>query len=271
MGEQATSEESDPVKVDRSGPNPPSAHTDRAPEDADGGYFKDTVTVSYTDNGDPDLPDGSPGSGVASVSGTRPSTPRAPTPTRARRPTSSATSPSPPRARSRSTPPTRASRSPAARRRCLARDSSHSVDVSAADGESGLVSDPSGETPLDTSTAGEHTLRIEVADKVGHTKRELHLHGQLASHRPRRPAGRLEPQPGRLRADLGCLHRPRLKPRPLCPAAQGLRRRRRLVGRRHDRRELPLLRVHLLREGGRGHLALPGDRGGRDGRAGDLG
>ena len=51
----------------------------------------------------------------------------------------------------------------------LARDSSHSVDVSAADGESGLVSDPSGETPLDTSTAGEHTLEIEVADKVGHT------------------------------------------------------------------------------------------------------
>ena len=68
MGEQAGSEESEPVKVDRSGPNPPSAHTDRDPEDADGGYFKDTVTVSYTDNGDPDLPDGSPGSGVASVS-----------------------------------------------------------------------------------------------------------------------------------------------------------------------------------------------------------
>jgi hypothetical protein len=46
MDEQATSGESDPVKVDRSGPNPPTAHTDRSPEDAAGAYFKDTVTVS---------------------------------------------------------------------------------------------------------------------------------------------------------------------------------------------------------------------------------
>lgn len=53
---------SDQVKVDRSGPNAPTLSADRLPDYA--GWFKDTVTVSSTDNGDPLLQDGSIGSGV---------------------------------------------------------------------------------------------------------------------------------------------------------------------------------------------------------------
>src|SRR6185312_2129345 len=53
------------VKVDESNPNTPSASADRSPDYAGGGgWYKDTVTVSFTDNGDPLLSDGSAGSGV---------------------------------------------------------------------------------------------------------------------------------------------------------------------------------------------------------------
>ena len=59
------SDESDPIKVDKSSPNTPSVAADRAPDYAGGGgWYKDTVTVSFTHNGDPNLQDGSPGSGV---------------------------------------------------------------------------------------------------------------------------------------------------------------------------------------------------------------
>ncbi|HEX2087467.1 MAG TPA: PxKF domain-containing protein [Solirubrobacteraceae bacterium] len=57
------SEASDPVVVDRTAPRAPSVSADRA-ADASGDWFRDTVTVSFAGAGDPDLPDGSPGSGV---------------------------------------------------------------------------------------------------------------------------------------------------------------------------------------------------------------
>ena len=53
------------IKVDKTAPNPPTATADRAPDYAGGGgWYKDTVTVSFTSNGDPLLSDGSAGSGV---------------------------------------------------------------------------------------------------------------------------------------------------------------------------------------------------------------
>src|SRR4029077_16425945 len=56
---------SEEVKVDETAPNPPTASADRAPDYAGGGgWYKDSVTVSFTDNGDPSLSDGSAGSGV---------------------------------------------------------------------------------------------------------------------------------------------------------------------------------------------------------------
>ena len=54
-----------PVVVDKTPPNAPSATPSRAPDYAGGGgWYKDSVSVSFTSNGDPGLSDGSPGSGV---------------------------------------------------------------------------------------------------------------------------------------------------------------------------------------------------------------
>jgi hypothetical protein len=57
------------IKIDKTGPNPPSGHTDHGPEYSSGGtnWYKDSVVVSFTSNGDPDLEDLTAGSGVASV------------------------------------------------------------------------------------------------------------------------------------------------------------------------------------------------------------
>ena len=53
------------VKVDRTAPLAPTASADRSPEyPGDGGWYRDTVTVSFAANGDPALPDASAGAGV---------------------------------------------------------------------------------------------------------------------------------------------------------------------------------------------------------------
>lgn len=61
---------SDAVVVDRSAPYAPTASADHAPEYTDGAgvnWWKSSVTVSFNDNGDPALADGSAGSGVDST------------------------------------------------------------------------------------------------------------------------------------------------------------------------------------------------------------
>ena len=74
-GVSDVSDVSDPIKVDKSNPNTPSAAADRAADYAGaGGWYQDTVTVSFTHNGDPDLADGSSGSGVNPSSVTAPET-----------------------------------------------------------------------------------------------------------------------------------------------------------------------------------------------------
>jgi hypothetical protein len=56
------------VVVDMGAPNAPTVAADRDPDYAgDGGWYKDSVTVSFAANGDPDLQDGSAGSGVVAV------------------------------------------------------------------------------------------------------------------------------------------------------------------------------------------------------------
>ena len=63
--DSGASGESDQVKVDRSAPLAPTLSADRAPDYAGGGgWYRDTVTVSFAHNGDPVLADGSSGSGV---------------------------------------------------------------------------------------------------------------------------------------------------------------------------------------------------------------
>ena len=61
----AFSSDSAVVKVDRTAPLAPTASADRSPDyPGDGGWYRDTVTVSFAANGDPALPDASAGSGV---------------------------------------------------------------------------------------------------------------------------------------------------------------------------------------------------------------
>lgn len=69
-GTSTESDESNTVKVDKSAPNAPTGATTSATgpyNDGSTDWFKDSVTVSFTDNGDPALADTSLGSGVASV------------------------------------------------------------------------------------------------------------------------------------------------------------------------------------------------------------
>jgi hypothetical protein len=53
------------IVVDRTAPSAPSRRADRSPEG--GNWWRDTVTVTFFGSTDPALPDGSPGSGVASI------------------------------------------------------------------------------------------------------------------------------------------------------------------------------------------------------------
>jgi hypothetical protein len=62
------------VVVDKTNPNAPTGSAAPAAAYTDGSgdsWYKDSVTASFTGNGDPALVDGSPGSGVASVTGSK--------------------------------------------------------------------------------------------------------------------------------------------------------------------------------------------------------
>ena len=61
----ATSAGSGSIVVDRTAPSAPSRSADRSPDA--GNWWRDSVTVSFFGSTDPALPDGSPGSGVAST------------------------------------------------------------------------------------------------------------------------------------------------------------------------------------------------------------
>ena len=64
-GESGYSAESEAIKVDQTAPLTPTPHASRAPDYAlKGGWYKDSVTVSFTSNGDPMLADHSAPSGV---------------------------------------------------------------------------------------------------------------------------------------------------------------------------------------------------------------
>jgi lysophospholipase L1-like esterase len=164
------SEASEPVKVDNTGPAAPTLKADRAPDYAGGGgWFKDSVTVSTTDNADPNLADGSAGSGVdpstipaavihstsgsftdeAAVKdlvGNSSSTGSLTTHLDATSPSLSVSCPS-----------------------TVLLNGKASATVSASDGQSGLASDPSGAVAIATSPVGPKTVTRTAADNVGHT------------------------------------------------------------------------------------------------------
>jgi lysophospholipase L1-like esterase len=161
---------SDPVKVDRSAPAAPSFTADRAPDYAGGGgWFRDTVTVGATDDGDPALQDGSAGSGVdpASVPGpvTR-STSGAHTigGTVADR-AGNTSAPGSLTVQVDATAPSLSVTCPAA----VLLHSAAAATIAASDAESGLAADPSQTVALATGAVGPQITSATATDNVGHS------------------------------------------------------------------------------------------------------
>ncbi len=166
---------SNPVVVDRTGPNAPTAAADRDAEYIDGttSWWKDTVTVTFTKAGDPDLPDGSLGSGVTSVTPAETHTTHGDfsftgTATDAADNVSEATTFS---GNVDATAPTVVA--PGA---IFTQGSSATIDWTASDTGSGLATAASGSITVDTSTIGTHTVTIPAGtarDNVGPESEEV--------------------------------------------------------------------------------------------------
>ena len=154
------------VVVDRTDPAPPAITPDRAPDG--GGWYRDTVTLSFAGAGDPALLDGSAGSGVdpatvpaASTFATTGShTVSGIVRDRAGNASRSATA----------TVQVDAA-APQASLACPAPvrvGEAASATWSASDAGSGLAGPATGSLPLDTTRAGTFTARYEAADVAGH-------------------------------------------------------------------------------------------------------
>lgn len=161
---------SSPVVVDRTPPAAPTAKATRAPDFAgNGGWYKDSATVTFSANGDPALADGSPGSGVEpssltgdetfNTSGTHAAggtvTDRA----------GNVSSAGMLSVNVDATAPSLAVECPAT---ALVGQSGVQATVAASDGQSGLASDPSGTVPVSTAHAGPQTVTRTAIDNVGH-------------------------------------------------------------------------------------------------------
>jgi hypothetical protein len=168
--ESEPSPASEAVKVDETAPNTPSATPDRAPDYAGGGgWYKDTVTVSFTDNGDPLLSDGSAGSGVNPASIPAPQTFN----TDGSHTASGTVADNVGNVSAAGSATVQVDVSPpSVQVSCPATalvGSSANATVTASDAQSGLASNPSGSVPIDTSTTGEKTVERTATDNVGHS------------------------------------------------------------------------------------------------------
>jgi len=169
-GEGEYSTESEAVKVDRTPPHAPTGHADRAPDFAgNGGWYKDSVTVSFTDNGDPTLADGSSPSGVDSATLTGPQTfessgTHVASGTVADK-VGNVSSAGTLSVKVDATAPSLSVECPAT---AVVGEAGIHATVTASDAESGLESDPSGSVPISTSQAGLHTVTRTAIDDVGH-------------------------------------------------------------------------------------------------------
>jgi lysophospholipase L1-like esterase len=167
----AYSPASDPVVVDKSAPAAPSLSADRLPDySGGGGWFKDTVTVSFADNGDPALQDGSAGTGVDASS----------VPAAVTKSTSGAHTVSGTVADNvgnvsglgslgvqvDATDPSVGVSCPAA----VLLHSTASATITASDAHSGLAVDPTGSLAIDTSTVGPRISSATAQDNVAHSK-----------------------------------------------------------------------------------------------------
>lgn len=156
------------VVVDKTAPGAPTAATDRAPEYAgDGGWFRDTVTVTFTGAGDPPLADGSPSSGVASVSGpeTRSSSGTFAVTGAATDAAGNVSVTTSETVRVDATAPTLALTCPAA----AELGASTFATFTAGDGQSGLASADAGSVTVPTASVGTRTVAQTATDNVGLT------------------------------------------------------------------------------------------------------
>ncbi|HEY0517286.1 MAG TPA: hypothetical protein VGD00_09205 [Solirubrobacteraceae bacterium] len=169
-GDSEYSAESGQVKVDRTAPNTPTASADRSPDYAGkGGWYADSVTVTFTANGDPVLADGSPPSGVEAASLTAPQT-------FATSGSHTASGTVADKAANVSAPATLVvqvdATAPSLEIQCpataLVGEAGVTATVTASDGESGLASDPSAVVPIDTAQTGSQTVTRTAVDNVGH-------------------------------------------------------------------------------------------------------
>jgi Acetyl xylan esterase (AXE1) len=168
-GQSTPSGASEEVKVDKSGPNAPSASADRAPDYAGGGgWYKDSVTVSFSSNGDPLLSDGSAGSGVNEATLSAPQTFN----TDGSHTASGTVADNVGNVSAPGTLTVQVDASaPSLEVNCPATTpvgSSASASIVASDAQSGLASDPSGSAPIDTSEEGPQTITRSATDNVGH-------------------------------------------------------------------------------------------------------
>jgi lysophospholipase L1-like esterase len=162
---------SDTVKVDKSAPAAPTLTADRAPDYAGGsGWYRDAVTVSSADNGDPALQDGSAGTGVDAATVAAPRTVTAGGSTTLTDVVSDAVG----NASAAGSlgvlvdpdAPLLSIGCPAA---VLLHAPGIAATVAASDPLSGLASDPSGTVPISTATVGDKTVARTATDNVGHS------------------------------------------------------------------------------------------------------
>ena len=168
--ESEPSGESEAIKVDETAPNPPAASADRVPDYAGGGgWYKDSVEVSFATGGDPNLSDGSAGSGVDPTS-----IPAAQTFNTSgsheacgteKDKVGNESSPGCLTVQVDATAPTLELNCPAT---ALVGEAGVVASYTASDGQSGLASPSSGTIPIDTSSAGQKTVSTTATDNVGH-------------------------------------------------------------------------------------------------------
>lgn len=160
-----------PVKVDQTAPAKPAITADDAPEYAgDGGWFRDEVTLTTTDNGDPDLRDGSAPTGVDPDSIAAPRTLDHSTTLR-RTVSDRVGNESDETALLVQVDPT----APTVELDCprsVLLGGRGVVAVTASDADSGLATDPTGEVVVDTDEVGVQEIKRTAVDNVGHRTTE---------------------------------------------------------------------------------------------------
>ncbi|HTY95723.1 MAG TPA: hypothetical protein VMB91_01695, partial [Solirubrobacteraceae bacterium] len=164
------SAESVAIKVDKTAPNPPVASADRAPDYAGGGgWYRDSVEVSFASGGDPNLSDTSAGSGVDPSSIPGPQTFDTSGSHEAcgseKDKAGNESSPGCLTVQVDATPPTLELSCPAS---ALVGEAGVVASYTASDGQSGLAGAASGTIPIDTSSAGKKTVGTTATDNVGH-------------------------------------------------------------------------------------------------------